>query len=117
MKKTAAAAAAAAAVAIATASGAFAAGRAPALRVLDRDPLVVRGESFRPGERVVVTAFTGLGPRSVRTTARGGVFRVAFRLPDQPCAGARAVRARGSLGSTATLRLAPAGACVPPPRD
>lgn len=89
----------------------------PALEIVDRQPLVVRGKGFRPGERVTVTALTGLGPRVVRTTARGGTFRVTFRLPDQPCAAARLIRARGSLGSTAQLRLAPSRACVPPPRD
>lgn len=89
----------------------------PTLKLVDREPLVVRGEQFRPGERVTVTASTGLGPRTVRTTAYRGAFRATFRLPNQPCAAAWLVRARGSLGSTATLRLAQSSACIPPPRD
>jgi len=88
----------------------------PSLRVLDRHPLVVRGEGFRAGERVTVTALTGLGPRVVGTTAARGTFRVTFRLPAEPCAGARAVRAHGSLGSVAVKTIGP-GTCTPPPRD
>ena len=89
----------------------------PVLTLVDREPLVIRGEGFRLGERVKVTAFTGLGPRVVRTTAYRGVFRATFRLPDQPCAAAWLVRAGGSLGSTAAMRLAVSRACVPPPRN
>jgi hypothetical protein len=86
------------------------------LRVLDRQPLVVRGQGFKPGERVTVTALTGLGPRVVRTTAVRGAFRVELRLPAQPCAAAFAVRARGNRGSEA-LRTFDGRPCVPPPRD
>jgi hypothetical protein len=89
----------------------------PTLKVVDRDPLVVRGDHFRAGEHVTVTALTGLGPRVVRTTARNGVFRVTFRLPDQACAAPRAIRARGDLGSLVTLPLPGPRICVPPPRD
>jgi hypothetical protein len=86
------------------------------LRVLDQEPLVVRGQGFRPGERVTVTALTGLGPRVVRTTAVGGGFKVEIRLTAQPCATAYAVRARGNRGSEA-LRTLGSRFCVPPPRD
>ena len=86
------------------------------LRVLDRQPLVVRGQGFHPGERVTVTALTGLGPRVVRTLAAGGAFRVEIRLPAQPCAAAFAVRARGNRGSQA-LRTLGSRFCVPPLRD
>jgi hypothetical protein len=100
-----------------TACTASAAAR-PTLGVLDREPLVVRGDGFRPGETVHVTALTGLGPRFARVTARAGRFRVEFRLPDTGCAAARAVVARGSAGSTARTTFAGrAGVCVPPPRD
>lgn len=104
-------------IAFLPAVGATAAAPRPTLKLVDRQPLVIRGESFRPGERVTITAQTGLGARVIRTTARSGVFRVAFRLPDQPCAAAWLIRARGSLGSTAALRLAQSSACIPPPRD
>lgn len=101
-------------VAAAPAAGA---GTVPRLRLVDPQPLVVRGEHFRPGERVVVTAFTPIGPkRTVVRATIGGRFAVSFRLPDQPCGKAFAVRAVGALGSQATLRV-PAPPCVPPPID
>lgn len=53
----------------------------------------------------------------IRTTSRNGSFRATFRLADQPCAAAFAVRARGDRGSVAILRMAESRPCVPPPRD
>jgi hypothetical protein len=102
---------------VAVLAGSAAEASSPALRMLDRDPLVVRGDGFVHGERVTVTALTGLGPRTVHATARNGTFRVTVRVPDQPCAAAFAVRARGSDGSAATMRLPEPPPCVPPPRD
>jgi hypothetical protein len=89
----------------------------PTLRIAGQQPLAVRGESFRPGERVVVTALTPIGPKRVvvRATTRGR-FGATFRLPDQPCGKAFAVRAVGVLGSRATLTV-PSRVCVPPPID
>jgi hypothetical protein len=91
------------------------AGTVPTLRLVTVQPLVVRGESFRPGEQVVVTALTALGPKRivVRATARGR-FGATFRLPDQPCGKAFAVRAVGSASRPATLAV-PRPPCVPPP--
>lgn len=100
------------AVALPSAGG----GPVASLRMLDRDPLVIRGDGFVAGEHVSVTALTGLGPRVVRATARAGTFRVTVRLPDQPCAGAFAIRARGDRGSVAVMRLPQPSPCVPPPR-
>jgi hypothetical protein len=101
-----------------TAAVASAAGAAqPRLRLVDRQPLVVRGDGFRPGEQITLVAATGLGPRMIRTTSRNGSFRATFRLADQPCAAAFAVRARGDRGSVAILRMAESRPCVPPPRD
>jgi hypothetical protein len=101
-----------------TAVAASSAGAAqPTLRLVDRQPLVVRGEGFRPGERITLVAATGLGPRMIRTTSRNGTFRATFRLADQPCAAAFAVRARGDRGSVAILRMPDSRPCVPPPRD
>ena len=89
----------------------------PRLRLVGAQPLVVRGESVRSGERVVVTALTPTGPRrlAVRATTTGR-FGATFRLPDQPCGKAFAVRAVGGLGSRATLAV-PGEVCVPPPID
>ena len=87
----------------------------PKLRLVWTQPLVVRGESFRPGERVVLTALTPIGPKRVvvRATARGRLG-ATFRLPGQPCGKAFAVRAAGGLGSRAVLAV-PSSPCVPPP--
>ena len=87
----------------------------PMLRVTGTKPLEVQGTSFRPRERVVVTALTLIGPKRtvVRATARGR-FTVTFRLPDQPCGKAFGVRAVGSDGSLATL-VVRARPCIPPP--
>jgi len=87
----------------------------PKLRLIGTQPLVVRGESFRPGERVVLTALTPIGPKRlvVRATARGRLG-ATFRLPSQPCGKAFAIRATGLLGSRAVVAV-PSAPCVPPP--
>ncbi len=92
-------------------------GTAPKLRLVTVQPLVVRGESFRPGERVVVTAMTPSGAKRVvvRATSRGRLG-AAFGLPNQPCGKAFAVRAVGAASRPATLAV-PAPPCVPPPID
>ena len=101
------------AVAVPTSSAAT----TPKLRLVTLKPLVVRGEGFRPAERVVVTALTPNGPeRAVVRASAKGRFGATFRLPDQPCGRAFAVRAVGGLGSRATLRV-PGLPCVPPPID
>ena len=93
------------------------AGTVPKLRLVTVQPLVVRGESFRPGERVVVTAMTPIGPRRVvvRATVRGR-FGATFRLPNQPCGKVFAMRALGAVSRPATLAV-PGPPCVPPPVD
>jgi hypothetical protein len=93
------------------------AGMTPKLRLVTAQPLAVRGEAFRPGERVVVTALTSIGARRVvvRATARGR-FGATFRLPNQPCGKAFAVRAVGAASRSATL-VVPGPPCVPPPID
>lgn len=102
---------------LAAATPAAGAGTVPRLRLVDPQPLVVRGEHFRPGERIVVTALTPIGPkRAVVRATMSGRFAVSFRLPDQPCGTAFAVRAVGALRSQATLRV-PSPPCVPPPLD
>ena len=88
---------------------------APKLRLVWTQPLVVRGEAFKPGERVVVTALTPVGPKRVvvRATSRGRLG-ATFRLPSQPCGKAFAIRATCALGSRAVLAV-PSAPCVPPP--
>jgi hypothetical protein len=106
----------AAIIAIAVAPATQAASTAK-LRLVSKQPLVVRGEAFRPGERVVVTAVTLTGPKRVvvRATA-GGRLAATFRLANQPCGDAVAVRAVGGRGSRAMVEV-PARPCVPPPID
>jgi hypothetical protein len=88
---------------------------APALRLVTEAPLVVRGTSFRPSERVTLTALTLLGPKRIVVRASStGRFRATLRLVGRPCGQAFAVRALGRLGSRATLKLRSAP-CIPPP--
>jgi hypothetical protein len=87
----------------------------PALRAASSKPLVVVGTGFAASERVTVTALTPLRSRSVRVSAsRLGVFRARLGWFTQPCGKPFSVRARGTTGSTAAMRL-PAPPCVPPP--
>jgi hypothetical protein len=91
--------------------------RTPRLSVVSEQPLVVAGGGFVVRERVVVTALTSLGPRVARVRASAaGTFRARFAPFTQPCGRPFAVRARGSAGSVATVRLA-GRPCVPPPID
>jgi len=99
------------------ATSAAGAGVQPSLRIVSKSPLVVSGVSFVPNERVAVTALTGLGPRTTRTVAVGGRFRVALRVQSKGCGAAFAVRAIGGSGSRALIRMDSVGVCVPPPRD
>jgi hypothetical protein len=111
------AAAVAGCVVILVAVPAMGAAHGPTLRLIGHQPLVVKGESFHPGERIVVTALTLTGPRKVvvRATAKGR-FGATFTVARQPCGKAFAVRAVGGLGSRAVLAV-PGTACVPPPID
>ena len=90
-------------------------GRPTALWVESTSPLVVRGEGFKPGEHVTVTAFTGTRPVTAKVKAKGiGTFRVRMQLTGAKCGGAKLVRARGDKGTVATIGL-DGGICVPPP--
>jgi hypothetical protein len=87
--------------------------RVPALRLLDRQPLVLRGSSFLPRELVRVTVTTE-GQRTMkrfRATATG-TFTANF-VPAQldRCSGALVVAA-GLRGSEARLKV-PQPACAP----
>jgi hypothetical protein len=105
----------AAAAAVAAAVAPAQAVREPALHVVRERPLVIAGRGFGAGERVALTALTSLGPRIVRVRASAaGRFTARFALFTQPCGRPFAVRARGSAGSVALIRLA-APPCVPPP--
>ncbi len=84
----------------------------PSLRVLKRQPLVVQGLSFKPGERVEVVLYATAQTTRRATASKAGSFTVSFHeVPLGRCS-SLAVRAAGSFGSRAALKL-PAPACLP----
>jgi hypothetical protein len=105
----------AAAAAVVAVTSATAGPAKPKLVVAQRAPLVIAGSGFAAGERVSVTLLTGYGAKHASTVARGGRFRVEFRVTNKGCGAPWAARAKGSGGSTAFLAFAGAQPCVPPP--
>jgi hypothetical protein len=101
-----------AAAAAAIASAATATRVAPSLSVAARQPVAIRGVHFLPRERVVVTA-TADDTQTARVRANAsGSFLVSFPgMVLDRCTGLR-VRAAGSRGSIALLKL-PLPACMP----
>ena len=84
----------------------------PSLALIDRDPIVLRGRSFVPGERVRVTVSTTVRrTRDVHAGFRGG-FVVRFTGLIVPRCGGLIARARGSSGDLATMKI-PLPACQP----
>ena len=101
-----------AALTLAVPMAAFAqAGRAPAISTASLAPVVVRGFAFRPRERVVVTVFAVSRERRVAVASSAGAFRLAFRTRIARC-DSYAIRAAGSSGSSATLKVV--RSCPPP---
>jgi hypothetical protein len=102
-----------AAVAAALAAPAGAAG--PRLSVADDTPFTVRGAGFvaREHVRVVVTA-NGSATRWA-TASAGGAFTLRFPTVRLGACAAYAVRAYGSHGSRAVIRIRPE--CAPGPVD
>ena len=100
--------------------GAFTTGVAPAaqsreatLRLVDRAPLVVSGQSFRDGERVRVVLFADGKASQVVRASLSGAFVVRFDRTMSRCM-RFSLQAFGSQGSRARLmpaRIAPA--CLP----
>jgi hypothetical protein len=80
----------------------------PALHVVSKAPLTVRGEHFGSREQVRVRA----AAKTVRTKASGnGLFVVTIRGATR-CDSVR-VLARGSAGSYAVVKVLPSPACLP----
>ena len=96
------------------------AGRAPALRIVDRTPLTVSGTGFGAREEVRLTLRTGRARAFARSTRAdaAGAFRAAFGVlvAVEPCRGALVVTATGSRGSRATVRRSCRPPSVRPPR-
>jgi hypothetical protein len=86
----------------------------PALRVIDQKPFTVQGRHFRSNERVKVTLYKERSSVRTRrvTSSRSGVFTA--QLPEAGASRCDAIfiRAVGSRGSTAQLKL-PRPACHP----
>ena len=96
--------------------GASSTATTPSLRVLDREPLAIRGTGFAARERVVVSARTQRGTISRRlVTSQLGTFTVRYELAFGTCTGVRTVLAVGARSGTATLRALPMTRECPPP--
>jgi hypothetical protein len=84
----------------------------PSLRVIDRSPFTVQGRHFRSRERVKVTLAKDARVRTRRVTASGsGVFSAAAPEVAVDRCDTIMVRAVGSAGSRAQLKLLPQPAC------
>jgi hypothetical protein len=87
----------------------------PTLRVVRMNPLVVRGSSFHPSERVRVTLRfrTTIRMRSTRTS-RTGTFSVDLGAVAgyDPCNDSLAVSAMGATGDRAAVKI-PQRMCPP----
>ena len=73
----------------------------PALTLVDRDPLTVRGVAFRPNERVKLLVTPGPVTRRARAGVRGG-FRVSLGFTPGRCDDV-VVQAIGEHGSRAMV--------------
>jgi hypothetical protein len=96
------------------------AARKPTLRLVGYEPLIVRGDAFRPGERVRLFALGSLKHLNRTTTASAsGAFKASFKLGSDRCS-PLVVAAVGSLGSRASARVQHRPCKpprVPPPRQ
>ena len=82
------------------------------LRVVDPQPLALRGLGFHPAERVHVVIHASVtAARDVRAS-QSGAFTARFAGVLVPRCGGVFARARGSRGTLATLKI-PLPACLP----
>ena len=93
-------------------SGSSAKAAKPSLYIVKPAPLKVRGEHFRAGETVRVTA----GKRTVRTKANGNGYFVITIPGSSRCDSSR-VLARGSAGSFVSVKPLPSPECLPARTD
>ena len=98
--------------ALGSASSAQSSGR-PALRVIDQRPFTVEGRHFRSRERVKVTLYKQQASvRTRRVTASGrGAFQAVLQQGGIDRCDAIFVRAVGTRGSNAVLKMLPRPAC------
>lgn len=97
-------------VPVATAASArvSAAAPGPALQLVSQRPLVaLRGIRFVPREAVVITVIGASVVTGKATVAADGSFRSSLRRPPPLACGRLLVRATGTRGSRASLRVGP----------
>jgi hypothetical protein len=103
-------------VAVATAVAARGAGSGsrPTLRLVAKEPLVIKGLAFKHRERVRVTATVNETQRVARVRASySGSFTATFaNVTYDPCSTELVVRAAGARGSTADVKI-PQRECPP----
>jgi hypothetical protein len=93
------------------AGAAVASTRGARVSVESLSPAVVRGAGFKARERVAVTLSAKTTRTKAVTATAAGTFRVAFRAVTLGRCDFFAVRARGTRGRTAFLRVTPE--CAP----
>jgi hypothetical protein len=87
----------------------------PTVRVIDLQPFTIRGQHFRPGERLIVTANVGRSYTRTIRASRAGSFTASFAAHADPCT-AYNIRVLRSAGRTVTLaKRAPPGCAAPGP--
>ena len=84
----------------------------PVLRLVDRQPLTIRGQGFEPNERTRVVVTTSVTRAKTVRASAVGVFRVRFDELRVPRCGGVFATARGRAGSLARLKI-PLPACLP----
>jgi hypothetical protein len=100
---------AASGIAVASASGTS---QKRTLRIVDRDPVALRGEGFLPRERVRVTLSAPVAARKFTRATASGSFRITFfQVSATRCDMIRVVVV-GGAGSR-VVKLLPAPACMP----
>jgi hypothetical protein len=77
------------------------------ITITSRSPVVVRGTGFRPSERVTVSVSAKSTYRKIVTASRLGAFRVTFRGMAIGACQFYSAQAKGSRGSTASLKVIP----------
>ena len=77
------------------------------IEITSRSPVVVRGTGFRLSERVTVSVSAKATYKKVVTASRLGAFRVTFRGMAIGSCEFYSAKARGSRGSTASLKVIP----------
>src|SRR4051812_26261219 len=101
-------------VAVVAGSATAATAKKPTLRLTSTAPVKIRGAHFAPSERTRLRIQTADANRTrrARANAHGAFLAGLGTIPYDPCSSWLIVRARGSAGSLATLKL-PQRQCPP----